>query len=208
MPQRKDTYTTPSGVDFTVYSYGTPDEIPGFTPPMLDTGRIKQIQNGPAVLRWLSVTPFMPTFLFEGVPDVPAPAVLPAGFKSIFGPRPVSRGDSKAFRRATGQWENNLATFVGVINETHPADNDAIEYDMGLPRYYENIHGRQVRFPKSQDPDFQADMDGFTGFPGLVIVMYQNRLTNAEIPIPADLMHPLAPPVLLAKADKVRSNAD
>ena len=209
MPQRRDTYTTPSGTDFTVYSYSTPTEIPGFNPYQLTLGRVKEIQHGPAMGRWMSVQWASPTYLFEALPEVPPLEVLPKGFEDIFGVRPVSEGDSHAFQRLTAQWENNLVTFVrsGPPADTeHPeaAEAEAIKYKLGPHAPYENIYGFQVRFPSSQVVNFQADYEAFTDFTGQVIVLYQNRLTNRSLPIPADLMHPLCPPVLLARASKVR----
>ena len=79
---------------------------------------------------------------------------------------------------------------------------------MGEPAYYENNNGFKVRFPDSQEPAFEAPFDGFvnTGT-GQIIVSYQNRLTNDGIVIPADKMHPMAPPVLLKRQDKLREEA-
>ena len=76
---------------------------------------------------------------------------------------------------------------------------------MGESAYYQNNNGFKVRFPDSQDPDFEAPFDGFVNIgTGQIIVSYQNRLTNQGIIIPANKMHPLAPPVLRKRQDELR----
>ena len=169
--------------------------------------------------KWWRVTPFNATPWAVLGPPAPPP-VLPEGFEAIFGPRPHSsqfRGGnaSKNFRVATVTWENNLRTYVGPgmpddanSAKVEAANNEAVKFDMGEPAYYENNNGHKVRFPDSQEPDFEAPFDGFvnTGT-GQIIVSYQNRLTNEGIVIPADKMHPMAPPVLLKRQDDLREAA-
>ena len=116
---------------------------------------------------------------------------------------------------ATVTWENNLKTYVGpgMPDNADPAkveaaNNEAVKYDMGEPAYYENNHGVKVRFPDSQEPHFEAPFDGLVNTAtGQIIVNYQNRLTNDGIVIPANKMHPLAPPVLLKRQDELREEA-
>ena len=146
--------------------------------------------------------------------------MLPDGFEAIFGPRPHSsqfRGGNAArdFQVATVTWENNLRTYVGPgmpddadSAKVETANNEAVKYEMGEPAYYENNNGVKVRFPDSQDPDSEAPFDGFVNIgTGQIIVSYQNRLTNQGIIIPANKMHPMAPPVLLKRQDELREAA-
>ena len=168
--------------------------------------------------QWWRVTPFNATPW--AVLSPPPPPVLPDGFEAIFGPRPHSsqfRGGNAArdFQVATVTWENNLRTYVGPgmpddanAAKVEAANNEAEKYDMGDPAYYQNNNGFKVRFPDSQDPDFEAPFEGFVNIgTGQIIVSYQNRLTNQGIIIPANKMHPMAPPVLLKRQDELREAA-
>ncbi len=152
--------------------------------------------------KWWRVTPF--NSAPWAVLSPPPPEVLPVGFEKIFGSRPHSSNfhgelQSKDFRVATVTWENNLKTYVGpnIPDDADPvkmglAAVESVKYEMGEPAYYENNNGYKVRFPDSQEPNFEAPFDGFvnTGT-GQIIVLYQNRLTNDGIIIPVDKMHPM-----------------
>jgi len=150
---------------------------------------------------WWRVSPFnaTPWAVLAPVEAVP----LPDGFEAIFGPRPHSsqfRGGNAAndFQIATVTWESNLNSYVSAsmpanadAARMNAANDEAVKYDMGEPAYYENKYGFRVRFPDSQDPDFEATFDGFViSGTGQIISAYQNRLTNAEVLIPLDKLHP------------------
>ena len=201
------------------------DDVPDMQKKPPGPGPFVQVPAGLATAeigslegKWWRVTPFNPTPW--AVLSPPPPPVLPDGFEAIFGPRPHSsqfRGGNAArdFQVATVTWENNLRTYVGPgmpddanAAKVEAANNDAVKFDMGEPAYYQNNNGFKVRFPDSQDPDFEAPFDGFVNIgTGQIIVSYQNRLTNQGIVIPANKMHPLAPPVLLKRQDELRKAA-
>ena len=201
------------------------DDVPDMLKKPPGPGPFEQVPAGFATSeigsregKWWRVTPFNPTPW--AVLSPPPPPVLPDGFEAIFGPRPHSsqfRGGNAArdFQVATVTWENNLRTYVGPgmpddadSAKVEAANNEAVKYEMGEPAYYENNNGFKVRFPDSQDPDFEAPFDGFVNIgTGQIIVSYQNRLTNQGIIIPANKMHPMAPPVLLKRQDELREAA-
>ena len=201
------------------------DDVPDMLKKPPGPGPFEQVPAGFATAeigslegKWWRVTPFNPTPW--AVLSPPPPPVLPDGFEAIFGPRPHSsqfRGGNAArdFQVATVTWENNLRTYVGAgmpddadSAKVEAANNEAVKYEMGEPAYYENNNGFKVRFPDSQDPDFEAPFDGFVNIgTGQIIVSYQNRLTNQGIIIPANKMHPMAPPVLLKRQDELREAA-
>jgi hypothetical protein len=164
---------------------------------------------------WWRVTPFNPTPWAALSP--PAEPVYPPGFIDTFGPPPDSNnyhypGGKTQFQVDTNLWRQNLSQYEG--DGSPPAEFDpikvelanaeAVEYEMGEGAFYSNQYGNQVRFPDSDDPAFQARASAYVNHTGQVIVMYQNRLTNQGIVIPATKMHPLAPPVLLKRQDELR----
>ena len=151
----------------------------------------------------------------EEFPAVAPKDDLPDGFEVIFGPRPkpsdfTGYRRNRKWRAGVVTWENAKRTFKGLGMPEGPnaqtindANASAEFFEMGVPAYYENNYGFQVRFPDSQDSSFQTTFEAFTGAAhGHVIVSYQWGLTVDGIPIDANKIHPFAPPRLkLAQLD-------
>jgi len=198
-----------------MFTYDTAEEIPGYNPARVTSGQFVKIPDwATGGGRWMVVSPVNQTPWDE----VPV-HVLPDGFERIFGPRPNSnnfhgKGYPRNFQVAVVTWETDLRTYIG--NFLPPVDvsteqlaalhAEAIRYEMGEPAYYQNKYGYQVRFPESQAENFQANAEAWLGTGcGQIIVGYQNKITNMGIIIPEELMHPMAPPVLRQRQDKLRA---
>lgn len=199
-----------------MFTYDTADEIPGYSPVRVATGQIVQIPDGDAAGRWMVVSPFNPKPWAAAATAAP----LPDGFEAIFGPKPNPNSFHGPeyptnYQRAVATWETDRRTYVGPNMPPNSDDakvaaarSAAIKYEMGEPAYYENTHGFQVRFPESQAENFQANAVTFINHgTGQIIVIYQDKITNMGIVIPAELMHSMAPQALTQKQIALRSAA-
>ncbi len=137
---------------------------------------------------WWLVNPFVGTEPWITatieIPESGGPADLPPDFTRIFGDLPARRsGESYGdFRSRSVNWKQNLEHFHGGgfpegfdTEEIALASSTFEAWGMGEQQFYEGRYGWRVRFPDSEIPEFEFNVQAAITVPHIVIARYQVR---------------------------------
>ncbi len=131
----------------------------------------------------------------------------PDGFLEAF-PKPERSQYKSAteFRGAMGRWETDLKYFKQVgtppgVSEAqiNAASDIARQWGLGTPQIYEGRYGWAVRYPESQFPTFETNLNGLMNNIQQTVAQYQVKLIRSGVePV---TRHPMVPPHVKVKTD-------
>ena len=131
------------------------------------------------------------------------PPSYPEGFIDTFGPRPLGKDYPKlgvSFQQALSRWQDDLKYFkeAGVPEWHNPVLwQDAAQlfsrWGMGHPRPHLGRYDYCVRWPDSQNREFEGSYYEAQNSTHLVIARYQMSLLSVGV-VPDGDRHPFVPP--------------
>ncbi len=135
---------------------------------------------------------------------------LPAGFVSIFGPRPQladylnTPNPSQTLKVAVPRWEQDLRYFIQAGRPEWVTDEELARttrtfeaWGLGEPMFYEGRYGFMVRFSDSLVKGFETSAWGAIRATQHVVATYQIRVLGQGMA--PEKRHPFVPPRLWPK---------